>query len=81
MSSMFARGPKGTDSKVWQRGNGGGEGAPGEAGEGGREEGTKLEMSHINREPCMRSLLLVVETEARLFGEGWAEKTQQSKGV
>lgn len=44
-------------------------------------EGLVLEMSHVNKEPCMRSLLLVVQTEERLFGEDWLDKAEQSNGV
>lgn len=77
VSPMFGPGSKGF------AGVGGREGE-GEEEEGGGDDGEgllTLEMSHVNREPCMRSLLLVVETERGLFEEGWREKHEQSRGV
>lgn len=50
-----------------------------ERGEKGEE--AVLEMSHVNKEPCMRSLLLAVQTEGKLFGDSWDEKSAQSNGV
>lgn len=76
MTPVFGRGASsGT-------GNFGGEGAAGgeEGGEKNREE-VLLEMSHVNKEPCMRSLLLVIQTEERLFGEDWLDKVEQSNGM
>lgn len=79
MSPVFSKGPYAAQGKgeMWQRERGDGEGEPNEDKSGG----VVLELSHINREPCMRSLLLVVDTETRLFGEGWLERAEQSKGV
>lgn len=48
-----------------------------EAGEG---EAIVLEMSHVNREPCMRSLLLVMESERKMFEKGWQESVEETKG-
>eukprot|EP00903_Cladosiphon_okamuranus_P011333 g10683.t1 len=52
-----------------------------ERGEMEKGEGVVLEMSHVNKEPCMRPLLLAVQAEEKLFGESWAEKFAQSDGV
>lgn len=52
-----------------------------ERGEEEKGEEVVLEMSHVNKEPCMRALLLVVQTEERLFGDSWDEKYAQSNGV
>eukprot|EP00752_Nemacystus_decipiens_P003549 g3275.t1 len=51
-----------------------------EQGEG-EGEGVVLEMSHINKETCMRSLLLAVQTEERLFGDSWDEQFAESGGA
>ena len=79
MSPVFSKEPNAAkgEGEVWQRGRGGGAGTPEEENGGG----VVLELSHINREPCMRSLLLVVDTETRLFGEGWLDRAEKSKGV
>lgn len=76
MPPVFGRGASIAIENVGGRGNAKGEGA----GEKNREE-LILEMSHVNKEPCMRSLLLVIQTEERLFGEDWLDKADQSNGV
>ena len=38
-----------------------------------------LEMSHVNREPCMRSLLLVMQAEIRLFEKVWLDRFERSQ--
>ncbi|CAM9566377.1 unnamed protein product, partial [Ectocarpus sp. 13 AM-2016] len=40
-----------------------------------------LEMSHVNKEPCMRSLLQVMVAQRRLFGDSWNEQVDQSNGM
>lgn len=77
VSPMFGPGSKGFAGAGGRTGGGGDD--EGEGGDG--EESLVLEMSHVNREPCMRSLLLVVEAERRMFEEGWREKHQESQGV
>lgn len=80
MSPVFSKGPNAAkgEGEVWQRERGGGAAmAEEEKGSGG----VVFELSHVNREPCMRSLLLVIDTETRLFGEGWLDRAEQSKGV
>lgn len=60
-------------------GNGGGGGDRSE-GDGG-DDNVFLEMSQVNREPCMRSLLLVVDAERRLFEDTWLDRVESSRGV
>lgn len=67
-------------------GGGGSEGGASENnGSGGKgseeEEELVLEMSHVNREPCMRSLLLVIEKQRQLFEENWLDDADKSSGV
>lgn len=40
-----------------------------------------LEMSHVNKEPCMRSLLQVMVAQQRLFGDSWNDQVDQSNGM
>ena len=81
MAPLFGRAASGVIDYFGGQGHAdAGEGDGGEEkGEG--EDGVVLEMSHLNKEPCMRSLLLAVQTEERLFGDSWDEKSAQSRGV
>lgn len=45
-----------------------------------RDQVIVLEESHLNKEQCMRSLLLVVQTEERLFGDSWQDALEESEG-
>lgn len=83
MSPVFSRTSRGV-TPAWRRRVGGvGAGAGGSEGkeeEGGEGEDLVIEMSHVNREPCMRSLLLVVEAERKLFGRSWQEEMERTQG-
>lgn len=76
MAPMFGMG-----AGVMRNFGGGDEEAEDGARVDGGEDEVVLEMSHVNKEPCMRSLLLVVQTEERLFGDGWKDKAEKSNGV
>lgn len=61
---------------------GGGEEAAGGADEEQEDDDdVMLEMSHVNKEPVMRSLLLVIQAERRVFEEGWLDAYDRSHGV
>lgn len=76
MAPVFGRGASGAIAN-----SGAGGGAGGDDGKEKSREEVLLEMSYVNKEPCMRSLLLVIQTEERLFGEDWLDKAEQSNGV
>lgn len=82
MSPVFGRAPKRATAR-WRRGVNEGSAAVREQEHGGEVVGNgghlTMEMSHVNREPCMRSLLLVVDVERKLFGEGWLARVEQSE--
>lgn len=40
-----------------------------------------LEMSHVNREPCMRSLVLVVQDQRKMFEKRWLDCFEESQGM
>lgn len=80
MSAVFGRGSTAFGVRGGQR-FGGERDEVGGGRKGEDEDEVTLEMSHVNKEPCMRSLLLVVEAEQRLFGEGWLDRAKQSNGV
>lgn len=78
--SAVAAGRGGRGGVAWKQGEGG------DAATGGTEEEQQgddvmLEMSHVNKEPCMRSLLLVIQAERRVFEEGWLDSYDRSGGV
>lgn len=52
-----------------------------ESAEEHEHEDVVLEMSHVNKEPCMRALLLVIQTERRAFESGWLDSYDRSGGV
>lgn len=77
-SSAVAAGTGGRAGVAWKQGEGG-EATGGTEEE--QEDDVMLEMSHVNKEPVMRSLLLVVQAERRVFEEGWLDAYERSHGV
>lgn len=73
MAPVFGRGSRGILGGVF----GGGEVAE----EGNGDDSVFLEMSHVNREPCMRSLILVVQDQRRMFEKTWLDCFEASQGV
>lgn len=73
MAPVFGRGSRGILGGV----SGGGEVAE----EGNDDDSVFLEMSHVNREPCMRSLIMVVQDQRRMFEKTWLDCFGASQGV
>ena len=66
---------------AWKQGRGGEAGGGADEEQGDDDDDIMLEMSHVNKEPVMRSLLLVIQAERRVFEEGWLDAYDRSHGV